>query len=333
MKTQYHHLGTLFFTITFILLAALVLTSCNNRYVPPSTPSSPTPSSPTPTTPAPEQIQHPPLTIDLDYYAIKSTRQGTSLVPPKIQLYVMVEDGKTKETKCFPPNNEGMVMDDFHLEDLTSQGEIFRTSKVGEYLKISVLAYSCEDKETMLGMWRMIEAFEPDTGTMLRQMYEQMPQKKVLIGYYDNTWTSADGWGTTPGSYEEVGSNDLKLWFRVWSEDEPEAIAKPIFLPDVKILSVDIPYEVKRAPDLIQIPAEYMYTHTLIIGNSESMDIWVDWKAHSSVTGDFAGGGVLVPAGGQTTISEDYWYKTAGSVEISYTIAYRGVELDRWEAV
>ena len=49
--------------------------------------------------------------------------------------------------------------------------------------------------------------------------------------------------------------------------------------------------------------------------------------------GDFAGGSVLVLAGDQATITDNYSYNVAGAVKITYTVAYRGVELDSWEGV
>ena len=126
------------------------------------------------------------------------------------------------------------------------------------------------------------------------------------------------------------GAGDLKVWFRIWSEAELAAIPKPTFLPDVKIQDVDIPSDVRRAPDLVFIPAEYNLPHTLTIANNELMDVWIDWQAYSFVTGDFGGGNILVPAGGQKTITDNYFYKTAGTVEISYTISYKGIDLDSW---
>lgn len=328
--------------LIFFILSAILLTGCNctttQQQQSTSTPPVSTSSDPAPTPDAtePEQTPKPPITVDLDYFGIKSTHRGNEPVPPKIQLYVVVDDGKTKRASSFPPNNQGMAMDDFHLEDLTETGEIFRTSEIGDYLKISVLAYSSEDVETKLAMWKMIEAFNPSIGGTLKQLYEQLPKKQILIGYYDYTWYPQDNWGISPGKYESIGTGDLKLWFRIWSETETNAISKPVFLPDVQILKVSIPSQVKKIPDnLIMIPAEYMYRHSLTVMNNESMDIQIDWRVHSSAKGkDFDQGSTIIVAGDQANIVDSYFYKNApGNVTITYTISYRGIELDTWSGI
>jgi len=330
--TRHRNLGTLSFTIIFILFASLLfLAGCDTiTYTPPSTPS--THSSPaTPTTPVPEQIQSPPLVVELDYFGIKSTHRGTEPVPPKIQLYVLVDDGKTKQISSFPPGNEGMVMEDFHLENLRGQGEVFCTSSVGDYLKISILAYSSEDKETKLEIWRAMEALQPGVST-LRQIYEQLPKKEVLIGYYDNTWHPEDNWGI--GKYEAVGSGDLKLWFRIWSETETKAIAKPSFGPEVRILDVKLPSNVKkRSPD--ELVFVDTYPTKLILQNDEAVDVTVDvmidGQGHCLDLIAFTGGEVTIPKYGHKEITTKYYYETADTRQITYTISYKGVELDTWQ--
>jgi hypothetical protein len=133
-------------------------------FMPPATPT-PTPSptpvqtpTPTPTTPA--------IQVTLDYFGIKDTHQPSVYVAPnKIQLYVVADDGKTKIEFSYPFSGEGIPMEYFQLEDLGQQ-TIFHTSSVGDYLTISVLAYSCADKEATLSLGRALQAFEPSMGPL-----------------------------------------------------------------------------------------------------------------------------------------------------------------------
>jgi hypothetical protein len=205
---------------------------------------------------------------------------------------------------------------------------IFNTPSVGEYLKISILAYSCQDKDTALGILKGLEAFQPGLRT-LREFYASLEQKKELIGYYEHTWYPVEKWGTASGQFSKEGQGDLQLWFRIWSDKEPPVVAKPTFLPDVKIQSVTLPSNVKKRPASEFITVTY-YDTTFRLVNNESVNITVHWQAHSSVAGDFAQGDVTVPKNGYFHVTEWYYYKTAGTLTITYTISYKGNKLDSW---
>lgn len=316
----------LFFVLVYIsVVATIALIGCSKApaYVPgPASPSSPTPTL----TPRPA------LTVKIDYFGIKSAHRDLEPVSPKIQLHVVVDDGKTKQVASFPPNNEGMIMEDFYLEDLMGQGNVFHTPSVGDYLRVSVLAYWSEDKEAKLAMWRAMEALEPGVST-LRELYEKLPQKKVLIGYYENIWYPTQNWGIGPGKYEAVGSDDLRLWFRIWSTSEPEVIPKPQFGPEVRILAVSLPSSVKKrsASEVVFVNT---YPTTITLQNNEGIDIPVDVTIEGQGQCldliSFTGGKVTVPKYGHKEITAKYYYETAGARVITYTIYYRGMKIDSW---
>ncbi len=100
-------------------------------------------------------------------------------------------------------------------------------------------------------------------------------------------------------------------------------------LPDVRIQSVILPSDAKKRGEY-EIWVIKTYYTTLRIVNNESVDITVDWQAHSSVTGDFDSGIVVVPRGSYKEIKRDYSYDTTGQVQITYKIFYEGTELDSW---
>jgi len=99
-------------------------------------------------------------------------------------------------------------------------------------------------------------------------------------------------------------------------------------LPDVRIQSVNLPSDAKKRGDW-EIWSKTYYT-TLRIVNNESVDITVDWQGHSSVTGNFDSGTVIVPKRSYKEIKRDYSYDTAGQLQITYKIFYEGTELDSW---
>lgn len=272
---------------------------------------------PTPT-PAPASVPTP-IQVSLDYFGIKSTHQPAIYVARnKVQLHALVDDGKTTKKFSYPSSNAGIDMEDFNLEDLRRQ-TIFYTPSVGDYLRISILAYSCEDKETILEMWKAMEAFEPGVSP-LREFYENLPQKKELIGCYEHTWYPIEKWGVATDQYEEE-NGDLLVWFRIWSDVEPAPVPKPSLLPDVRIQDVSISPQIKQWT---------WASHALSILNNEGCEVPVTWQAHSSVTGNFASESVAVPRHNQISIKRSYLYDRIGPVNITYTLLFRGAKLDTW---
>jgi hypothetical protein len=290
-------------------------------FTPPATPT-PTPSptpvqtpTPTPTTPA--------IQVTLDYFGIKDTHQPSVYVAPnKIQLYVVADDGKTKIEFSYPFSGEGIPMEYFQLEDLGQQ-TIFHTSSVGDYLTISVLAYSCADKEATLSLGIALQAFEPSMGPLL-DFYEKLPQSKDLIGWYEHTWYATDEWGIKQGKYEAEGEGDLRLWFRIWSNREPTLISKPLFIPEVRIQDVKLPTNAK--PGFMQYPI------TLSLVNSEKFDVPIRWEAVSSITGKFDSGTATVPRNGKLLEIPRSYFWEVGNRTITYTVYYyyNNAKLDTW---
>lgn len=234
----------------------------------------------------------------------------------------MANDGKTKIEFSYPSSGEGIPMEYFQLEDLGEQ-TIFHTSSVGDHLTISVLAYSCADKEATLSLGRALQAFEPSMGPLL-DFYERLPQSNELIGWYEHTWYATQEWGSQ-GKYEAEGKGDLRLWFRIWSNKEPAPISEPLFMPEVRIQDVKLPTSAK--PGFMQYPI------TLSLVNSEKFDVPIRWEAVSSITGKvFDSGTATVPKNGKLLeISKSYFWE-AGNRTITYSVYYyyNNAKLDTW---
>jgi len=275
--------------------------------------------TPTPT-PTPTQSPTPtPLNVALDYIGVKSPHPSISVSQNTMQFYVVISDGKT--INKFPYPSVGIPGTYFYLEDMDEQ-IIFTTPSAGDHLSVSIYAYSCEDKEANLAIWKALEGFNPAVKP-IREFYESLPQKKELIGWYEHTWYSMENWGITGQTHEE-GNGDLKVWFRIWSRSKPQLTPKPRFLPDIRIDSVTLPLNAKPG---------YWSPITFTVANNENFDIAVNWEAVSSLPqiGKFGSGTVTVSKNSTLPVTYSYLWQ-AGSRTITYTIFYwyNKAKLDTW---
>lgn len=272
-------------------------------------------------------VSNPPIQVTLDFFGIKDTHQpSVSFGLNTIQLYVLVDDGEKSMAYSYPSSGEGVSMKYFQLVDLGQQ-TVFGTSSICDYLRVSVLAYSCPDKEATLSVGRALEAFEPSIGPLL-DFYERLPQEKELIGWYEHTWYGVDEWGTKQAEYEAEGTGDLRLWFRIWSDEEPAPISKPLFIPEVRIENVELPNDARPEYPCI-VPTKYPITLSLV--NNEEFDVHIKWEAESSMTDNFDHGEATVPKNGRLDISKPYCWE-AGERTITYAIYYywNNAKLDTW---
>jgi hypothetical protein len=95
------------------------------------------------------------------------------------------------------------------------------------------------------------------------------------------------------------------------------------FVPNIKIQSVTLPVNVKANPNA-------SYPTTFRLTNSESVDVTVTWKAHSSITGDYDSGIVTVPKNGFQDVTRSYIYGSAGTANLTYTVSYNGAQVATW---
>lgn len=286
-----------------------------------------------------------PIEVRLDYFGIRWNHQDPTdiFAPWKTQLYVVVDDGKTSATFRYPDDDEGLTMDSFHVEDLGHQ-RLFYTSSVGDYLKISVIACSSEDKETKLAIWSALEALGQPGAGMGKQIYENLPQQSARVGYWEQYWSSTEKWGTDPGRYDGAGNEDLQVWMRIWSDNEPEAVAEPSITPRVGIESVTLcsnctssPAPRVRSKSECYLNPVTLWGDTIWLKNDESCPVTVHWVRSSSNNRQAQTGGVdkanpgygdvTVPAKGTYSFVPLFWYVSAGDDTVTYTISYGGTQL------
>lgn len=223
--------------ISLILAMVVGLVGCTTISPAPSAPvpiPAPPVSTPTPTpTPEPMPIEEPepqpiPINVTLGYFAVKDAHGGN------VQLVVVVSDSEGgEEGKClFPPIEEGYPMGNYETKKIGQR--VFHTPCVKGDLKISVLAYHRDQSKTeYLQLIQMMEWYYGDGINMLKQLVLNLPKNDELIGYYENSWSTDELHSIREyKQYEEVGIDDLRLWFSVWSDTEPPPVPKPSLFPD-----------------------------------------------------------------------------------------------------
>jgi len=318
--------------ILAVIFASLILLlpGCGgHHYYPPSENPSPETSSSLPSTPSrTAQL----LNVRIDYIGIKNAHDHEDFLDPfngELQLVVVVTDGKgfTEEEKIFIPlTKQGFDMRDFETKEINQR--VFHTSSAGDYLKVSIVAWDIDSKDEILDALSILEALGAAGASELKTIYSLLPEEDDLIGYYEYIWYPDENWGI--GQHNEVGHDDFRVWFSIYSDKEPPLVPRPCLLPDVRIRNVDVPSEVKNSSGLL-LP--YWYTNILTIVNRELVDVRVDWNAYSTARGEFAGGSEIIPANGSKTIARSYYYTTAGSIGLTYTISHNGHELDSWSGI
>jgi len=275
--------------------------------------------------------QNPPLNVRLDYFGIISNFAEDDWDGPtgEIQLVAVITDGKVTEEVYLPPDRGVFEMWDFKVCKLNQP--VFHTSSVGDFLKVSILAYDVDDQDKLFQFADMGEAMGIPEAKLLNLLLSFMPQEDDRIGYYEYVWYPQQNWGI--GQYQEEGNEHLRLWFSIWSDTEPPLISEPPLLPDVRIQKVDLPSEAKNmAGRLIKTT----YYHTLTLVNNEPIDVTIDWKVSFMQGGEYYGwtptsGSVIVGRnGGVATIRKDYYYVVTGTEKVTYTISYKGTELESW---
>jgi len=277
-------------------------------------------STPSPT-PTPMYSPEPlPLSVRLDYVGVGCAYGG------HVQLAVEVTDTNVgvPERHLMPPVEAAAVEDVGDFKVMRINQEVFHTSAMKGGLSIGILAYDRDQaKSNFLDWIAMMEWYYGESILPLKNLVEAMPENDRLIGWYDETWYPEESWGV--GNHTERGSDDLQVWYSVWSGAKPAPVPEPSLLPRVRIIDASIPSEVKQCPWTI-CPE---YKHSWTLQNEEDCDIDVNWQGHSSVTGDFFKGSATVPSYGMKTVGGSWSYRQAiGPATLTLTIYYRAKELD-----
>ena len=86
-------------------------------------------------------------------------------------------------------------------------------------MRYRLIAYDIDSKTETLDFLSMAGALGVPGADVLSVIYEFLPEEDDFIGYYENTWYADENWGI--GQYEEVGFDDLRVWFSIYSDVPP----------------------------------------------------------------------------------------------------------------
>lgn len=267
----------------------------------------------------------PSITIALDYYGIRNTHwieQVGGDQQADIQLVVLVRDDQQNlATFSIPQNGIPSFMEFFQVNALEDNMDpkVF-TGRTSGSLTFSVAAFNINKNPITKAQLDVIKEW---TGVDWSSLKYLLPDKE-LVGSYWHTWSPSQNWAIG-GNYDNLydSNADLRVWLRVGTAGQmPEPVPKPVLKPDVTIVDLTLPTNAKVSGGLLLTT----YPTTIRLKNKESCNIDVHWEAHSSVTGTYDSGDIIVPAKDFSDIKKWYYYTTAGPCEITYTIkwAWRG---------
>ena len=219
---------------TFTALSAiglLLLSGCTT-----TTPTTTSEPSHTPTsTPTP-----PPLTLTLKQIGTVKSHEGFQLLMGADDVYslAVVSDGKVTQEFILPPGGET-----FQVESgipVTVNQPLFSTASVGDYIKVTILAY---DKDPDFEEWFSIVAPVASALVAPQLALPSLGGVDILtvalqtgavesavgggdefIGSYEAVWRKDLGWGA--GEYIAVGTQDLQLWFDIDVPGGPRRIVR-----------------------------------------------------------------------------------------------------------
>jgi hypothetical protein len=256
----------------------------------------------------------------LDYIGVNYDHNPSG--PGQIFLILLADDG-TQQIKTSIPleGAPAMSINDYGVVPLgESYRGVFETESVGSYFNMVILAYHrIQQGPSYLSFIGLLADLLLGTGgvgqsigSAIDQINSQAPQYEY-VGSYQARWNDNNSWGI--GQYNTVGDDDLRLWFRIWSDSPQQPVSNPTLSPDVIIQSVDVPSQVEVGKT---------YTYPITLRNNESHSVTVTLKIHSSVTGDVSPQSVTVPAYGTQVVQDTTKFQPIGIRTVTYSILYNG---------
>ena len=325
-----------------LIISILLLSACAPEVTPAPTPtpgpsptpvpspsSSPAPPGPNPA-PAPPTSQLP-LNVTLHYIGVNSNL--ATLSAADIYLLVVVTDGYQQAADRFLPAGDMFSLQNYQTVALNQT--VFHTDSAGDSLKVTILAYKQNDPGWLTAIllpalaeierglaWGDYRSAQAILTTVDQHMEKSAADfingGDSLIGYYEDVWGTNESLGV--GQYNGVGSDDFRLWFSVWSDEQPPPPPPPLLLPDVTLDNVNM---------VSTVSTGQTRTDIIRLKNTERHPIFVTLKG-SSMTGDFYDNLLEVPAEGYTWVEHDVVADNPGIDTVSYNIYFRDTRLDSW---
>lgn len=273
---------------------------------------------------------NPPLNVTINYIGVKFDHDPSELFQQHgdIGLVVVITDGNQIIQEVIPPSGT-FALNDYEVIEINQR--VFNSGNVGEYLRISVLAYD-DDPESMIS--DVIKVALPILGPIMGlpdaagiveviNQYEQISGKPLFeneddrVGYFEGFWRANESWGI--GQHNAVGSEDLRVWLTIWSDSQPQPISKPVLLPNIAIQNVNVPSQV-------QVGQTYNYNVT--IDNNEAHAVSITLKIHSSVTGDVSIQNLTIAPNSTINVPQTTAFEPAGVRVVTYTVLFGNKEVD-----
>lgn len=273
---------------------------------------------------------NPPLNVTINYIGVKFDHDPSEFWqgPGDICLVLVITDGKQTVQEQLPPGGGTYPLNDFQTFQLDQP--VFHTPSVGDYLKVSLIAYD-DDPESRVS--DIIQVALPILGPILgiphasdisavfsqyqeetgRPLFEN---KDDYVGNFMGFWGSDESWGI--GQHKAVGTEDFRVWFSIWTDNQPSPIPKPTLLPNVTIQSVDVPPEVE---------AGKYYSYNITLRNDESRSVNLTLDIKSSITGNVSSESITVLANNSIVLKREIKFEPAGVRTITYSILYKSQEI------
>jgi hypothetical protein len=172
---------------------------------------------------------NPPIVVRLDTIGVLFDHDPWPKGAGEMYLLLAVSDGKGEPVTIRVPSNSYISLNDNETKDIGEQ--VFSTDCIGDELRIVGIAFESDDPlfEGLVNLAGQMALSQiggiaasiftaifsqgqptEDNGALM-QLRESSADD--LVGAIDKTWTSAEKWGL--GSYKEVTSGDLRLWFTI----------------------------------------------------------------------------------------------------------------------
>lgn len=180
---------------------------------------------------SPAKPFNPPISVTLDRLGvIKDHDVGSG----DIYLYIAVSDGKGQPQVQRIPSSGEIYLNDNESKEIDQQ--IFSSDSVGDQIRIVAVAFEsdstiCQVKSMAMSVLNALAPYlQGNVGTattMINTLLKSQPSSEDgcpdgvtpetpcddFVGAIEKTWTSAERWGV--GSYNDVRSGDLRLWFTI----------------------------------------------------------------------------------------------------------------------
>lgn len=172
---------------------------------------------------------NPPIVVTLDKIGVLFDHDPWPKGAGEIYLFIAVSDGKGEPVTIRVPANAYISLNDNETKDIGEQ--VFSSDCIGDELKIVGIAFESDDPLfegiVNLASQVLLSKIGGVAASILTTLFSQSQPTEDngalmelressaddLVGAIEKTWTSLDKWGL--GSYEEVTSGDLRLWFTI----------------------------------------------------------------------------------------------------------------------